>query len=524
MGLSLLVFGGACGSQTQQKEVMSFSDFAKIESAIQISPVEAPLDCTTSECKGYRQEFRYVVYVGQKVYCYWEEKKAEVLVPFEQLAQDLEVSINDQTSLSQYYQILRRWAASFHDGHVNVMAGDMISNLEIYTAPLRLEVLAPATDHEKVIVSSTTDPSLARVGEQVVSVNGVDVSKAIDQAEVFASGSTKRMRRRSSTKLLVDAMGAEAGMQPLTLGLLDPKGQPRTIQVPHTIDLSLPPSSNAPSAPEETGEKLVQASVLPGGIGVLRIDGFSGSRISDLLANAMDRLSGTRGLLIDVRKNGGGDQSANIILARMTSQPSIRYLTSERVSDFTLAMRPGSFWFSAQMFPGKDFADWHKIRIPEQDSAKYMGKPVYVLTSPYCFSACDTFTSAMKVNKFATIVGEATGGGTGSPLVFDLPISEMQFRYSVVRGRTALGQPLEGAGTQPDILLEPTIDERVQGKDLQFAKAADLLRAAIDPAAGASAPSVVDANPYIDLEDEAKISPTRLEQIRLKAIMRVDEL
>ena len=57
-------------------------------------------------------------------------------------------------------------------------------------------------------------------------------------------------------------------------------------------------------------------------------------------------------------------------------------------------------------------------------------------------------------------------------MTLSLPMSEHLFRYSVAQGFTAVTrQLLEGAGTQPDVILEPTVEERAQGKDIQLVKA-----------------------------------------------------
>ena len=94
----------------------------------------------------------------------------------------------------------------------------------------------------------------------------------------------------------------------------------------------------------------------------------------DLLAQAMDRFYDTDALIIDLRKNGGGDLSG-------------------------------------------EFSEL-KSRLAEPATGKRYSKPVVFLTSNFCFSACGTFISAAKENKLATIIGESTSGGTGNPILF----------------------------------------------------------------------------------------------------------
>jgi carboxyl-terminal processing protease len=467
------------GAQSSQIS-MSFAEFERsglATSTVKDSGSQAPCDAT---CKQRRMEFRYVVYVGKQIYAYWDEKKGETGTDFDALATELDGSITSATSYTEYYLTLRRWAASFHDGHVNVLVKNADTDLEVYTSPVRLEAIAPGTDHEKVIVSQVADmggmlekSEIPKVGEEIVEIDGLPVAQAIDAIEKTTSGSTRRMRRNSAVRRLIDATGAVDGSKPLELRLGN-AGKTRKISLFRTAELMPRAPENAPAPAETTGYENFRAQILPGGLGYLRIDAFLGSQSSFLLEQAMARLQKTSGLLIDVRRNGGGDPSGNSVLARLITGPITRYRTSERMSDFMISSRPESFFLPWN--PGETFARWHDLKVsPLMPSDFYGHKPVIALTGARCFSACDTFVSALQTNHLATIVGEPTGGGTGTPLVFELPYSKQSFRYSVVRGLNADGKAIEGAGTTPDTLLEPTVEERANGVDAQLLRALAML-------------------------------------------------
>ena len=58
---------------------------------------------------------------------------------------------------SIYFMLLMKWASLFKDGHVNPMLRADTSELEFYSPNVRLEMIAPGTDHETLIVSQIGD-------------------------------------------------------------------------------------------------------------------------------------------------------------------------------------------------------------------------------------------------------------------------------------------------------------------------------------------------------------------------------
>ncbi len=451
LGVAAATFSCARGQNDGVRPpVASFEAFQDFElQNDQGAGLNAADESCDQACQSLRQEFRYIVSVGREIYCYWDLKKAETGTDFDALAASLEASIGTGTSVPEYYTIVSHWTGAFHDGHVNIMPGDTVNPLQPFQAPIELQVLAPATDHERVIISKSTDPHFA-AGDQVLAVNGVATAQALDQMERIRSGSTARMRRGRASAL-VNVMGARAAATDLKLKI---KRGTQELDVDtfrtSTLDTSPLPT---PTPGNTDAVNSVKIMTLPGGIGYLRMDTFSAEGLEGVLDAAMNSLAATRGLILDVRKNGGGTQAGSRVLARLISQPTDRYDVAERMTSFIYFDRPETV-LNVQADDNPGFAVWHPVKVQPAEPS-YQGKPVVVLTGPRCFSACDTFAAGLKANGLATVMGEGTGGGTGSPLVFKLPVSALTFRYSVVRGRTADGDWIEGHGTLPDVTVEP---------------------------------------------------------------------
>jgi carboxyl-terminal processing protease len=510
--ISILVLSACARKTSNQKDVPTFKAFLSQD----LVGLRTTSGCD-ADCAQRRQEFRYVVYVGKEVYCYWTEKKAETGTDFDKLASELESEIVSGMTETQYIKILRLWASAFHDGHVNAIPSDATA-LEIYTSPLRVEVLAPGTDHEKVVVTKGT--SVISAGDVVVEINGKPILQALDEAEAISSGSTKRMRRNSAARRLVDVWGSDEGTRDLIITVTTQAGKTVTEAIARKVEINAKPDPDAPATAAPTGADLISAQILPHGVGYLRIDGFSGSQDSLLLAAAMDRLSKTQRLILDLRKNGGGDLSGNVILARLAGSNIVRYQRSERSSPFIISQRPEVFLLPTQ--PGSLFVDWHNLDVGQDGINIQYKNPVVALISSSCFSACDTFSAALKDYGLAKFVGEPTGGGTGTPLVFWLPNSGHNFRYSVIRGLTPKGAAIEGQGTFPDVSVEPLAEDRASSKDRQLEMALKVLGVSESASEVAAAMAIKSAGAI--WEQDSKVSPSTIQENWLKRISSKDEL
>jgi len=171
---------------------------------------------------------------------------------------------------------------------------------------------------------------------------------------------------------------------------------------------------------------------LEGNVGYLSLRGFNDPNgAEETIAAAMNFLSNTEALIIDLRRNGGGSPE---MVALISS-----YLFSEKpVHLNSLYWREGNrtddFWTKDKVL-GKRFAD----------------KDVYVLTSNRTFSAAEEFSYNLKNLKRATIVGEITGGGANPGGGFRLT---EHFGVFVPTGRAI--SPItktnwEGTGVKPDV-------------------------------------------------------------------------
>ena len=134
---------------------------------------------------------------------------------------------------------------------------------------------------------------------------------------------------------------------------------------------------------------------LPGNIGYLRVDEFMLVELAAQTATVvMTYLGQTNALILDLRHNRGGEPDMVAYLASYFFGPDSVHL-NDIVSKGGGSVQ--SYWTHGQV-PGK----------------RYVGKPLYILTSKKTFSAGEEFAYDLQALKRATIVGESTAGGAHS--------------------------------------------------------------------------------------------------------------
>ena len=195
---------------------------------------------------------------------------------------------------------------------------------------------------------------------------------------------------------------------------------------------------NRPTAAEELRRARLdnfgfrKAAQLPGHVGYLKLDGFSGLPEARATAvGAMHFLAHTDALIIDLRDNGGGSPDMIQILTS--------YFFKDQVHLNTFYVRETD---SLQQFWTTSYVDGEKMA----------DVPLYVLTSGGTFSAAEEFTYNLKNLKRATVVGETTGGGAHPVATHGFPNLEVGVRVPFGRAINPIsGTNWEGTGIAPDI-------------------------------------------------------------------------
>jgi hypothetical protein len=193
-------------------------------------------------------------------------------------------------------------------------------------------------------------------------------------------------------------------------------------------------ASSAEEPPKNEARVIGDVRRLAGNVAYVEILTFGVPRAQaqEHVRDAMRLVADAAALVIDVRKNGGGDPE-----------------TAALVSSYLFGDEPVHLNTVYWRVPDKmvDF-----FTDPKVAGSKFgPKKPVYVLTSARTFSGAEDFAYSLQALKRAIIVGEVTGGGAHPGRIVPLPHG---LRAFVPSGRSI--NPItkgdwEGTGVKPDV-------------------------------------------------------------------------
>lgn len=147
----------------------------------------------------------------------------------------------------------------------------------------------------------------------------------------------------------------------------------------------------------------IKYTTLPSNIGYIYVGSFEGSISSDNVSLMLLRLAESKGIIIDIRNNGGG---------MLTS--------AEELAAHFVSGKTHCGYIQHKTGKGhNDFSSPEKLYI--EPNGVIWKKPVVVLTNRAVYSSANHFVMLVKPLPQVVVIGDKTGGGSGLPLNSTLP-------------------------------------------------------------------------------------------------------
>lgn len=195
----------------------------------------------------------------------------------------------------------------------------------------------------------------------------------------------------------------------------------------------------------------VKSEILDGNIGLIRISRFGESDTTALTRKAAEdfKARGVKGVILDLRGNGGGYLSAARDVSSLWLEDSV-VVTERTGGKVTETLRA------------------------DRD-APLKGVPTVVLVDGGSASASEIVAGALSDNKAAKLVGEKTFG-KGSVQTVEEILSGGQLKVTVAKWYTPKGKNLSKNGLTPDVTVKLTPDDINAGRDTQKDRALQLIQ------------------------------------------------
>ena len=265
-----------------------------------------------------------------------------------------------------------------------------------------------------------------RTGFVVAQVDGLPVEKALERIrnEIIESSTQTALEMQTYDRLFHGLRDT-----PLSVTFLDSEERPHTVTlVRRFVEF----------------QRRVIARKPVNNIGYIEITGF-GPEIEKDFEAAMREAQGTRGLILDLRNNGGGFVA-----------------TVAQIASYFLREGDGLGEFISRQ--GRAAA-----RYTQRSEINYQGQLI-VLVSARSASGSEIFAAAMQEQKRATIIGSnptTCGCLLGVSRTLKL-IDGGKLNVSDSDYRTADGRRIEGTGIKPDLYLEARVTDLLAGRDRIF--------------------------------------------------------
>ena len=447
-----------------------------VRASAQIPNTLTPTDKLYGLSKFWQEVNYNFVYLNRVDKAKWDSAYRNLLASISQTPNDYE-----------YYREMQKFCALLQDGHTNIFLPraieQMTSNFGEYRLFLR------NIDNKAIVVrTNASKKEEVPIGSEVITVNGKPTATYIaEQVAPYISASTDYIRQDWGIENLLKGVAGDT----YKVTIKRPKGDIISLTLTHreTEEKAVYPAF-------EPQRGLLDFKQLPNGVAYVALNSFDNAKTDSLFIQRLPELYKAKGLIIDLRFNGGGSTTVATTI--------LKYLTTDQVlygSKGRSRLHVGTYkaW-GAYLEPKDTIAGKKEWGFTKQEALKAykiaqgtfyhefeyspdtihltaprIVVPTVLLLGHNTASAAEDFLIAAANQKHMLKMGENSFGSTGQPLAFSLP-GGGSARVCTKQDTYPDGREFVGYGIKPDIEIKPNLKDYLAGRDPVILKAAAYLK------------------------------------------------
>jgi C-terminal processing protease CtpA/Prc len=368
----------------------------------------------------------------------------------------------------EYFKTLQQFMASLHDGHSEVVWR---------TSPYSDYIPMILDDfNKKVYITSVRkipEFDSTWVGAEILKIDDIPTSEYLE-AKVFPyiSASTEQhLWMQGNSKLMYDLIE-----QPFDATIKKLDGSIEKIKIQRNGEATRTPNDQYWGPKTTYSRNIVDLKWLENNIALVSFNRFTPEEDAikqfDKVAKELNK---AKGLIIDLRRNGGGSTLVAWHLQKYFTKENhfLNYAWETRINDGV--RKANGNWQDEykNYFLNKAYRFEKPETVTVSDTLKRIKCPTVILIGRFTFSAAEDFlVNIFEVPNRPKFIGEETAGSTGSPLVLpDFPgggfarICTRRICYPISETRFV------NSGVKPDIEVKQTIEDYLNGKDVVLDRA-----------------------------------------------------
>jgi len=365
-----------------------------------------------------------------------------------EVLEEYEPKVRAAQTVAEYYNVLQEMTALLKDGHTKVWSPFFFNPFYRAIPPFQLKEIEGRTIITEV---RKDDPDIQASGLQpgmeVLAINGKSIKDVLKEIMVYISASTPQaLTFKSYQKLLMGYKGTY-----INLTVKDVQGNKRLVKLKRKVNF------HEILCYLGIFCDLVESHCLKDNIGYIHIQNFITEGVVKEFDQAISKLMDTDGLILDLRGTLGGNSRYSLSVAGR--------LINKAVPGFKILINK----------TGKiNESELPLVKTITPRGKPYL-KPIVVLVDAGTVSATEDALLGLHYSKRVVIVGEATCGSTGQPIVIKLPCGGKALVCASVSAYPD-GRPFVGVGIIPDVKVHPTIDGISSGKDEVLEKGIEIVK------------------------------------------------